>query len=128
MDDAGCYFGINDRYYYVAALYRECNDDGVGMEVLQISKLTDYNSSSNSYDSSLVWMAGSTEIHIYITQSDITTDMITYSVKVVFVDDFDFNTNEGSVPRKIASLIGSAMFREYRWNATTEFLLTIPCG
>jgi hypothetical protein len=46
----------------------------------------------------------------------------------VFVDDFDFNTNEGSVPRKIASLIGSAMFREYRWNATTEFLLTIPCG
>ena len=124
--DAGCYFGMNEKYYNVAALYREGDSDGVGTDVLKITKLIDYNGPLNSYDSSLVWMTGSTEIHIYITQADVTADMITYSVKVVFADDFDFNTSEGSVPREIASLVGSAIFREYRWNATVEFSLTIP--
>lgn len=124
--DAGCYFGMNEKYYNVAALYREGDSDGVGTDVLKITKLIDYNGPLNSYDSSLVWMTGSTEIHIYITQSDVTADMITYSVKVVFADDFDFNTSEGSVTREIVSVLGSVIFREYRWNATVEFSLTIP--
>ena len=124
--DAGCYFGMNNTYYNVAALYREGNDNGAGKDVLQITKIVDYNDTLNSYDLALVFIAGSTEIHIYIKEAEITFDAITYSVKVVFADDFDFNTNEGSIPREIASFLGSAIFREYKWTATAEFTLALP--
>ena len=124
--DAGCYFGMNDTYYNVSALYREGDDDGIGTDVLGITKLMDYDQTLNTYDSSLVWLAGSTEIHIYITQTNTTATTITYSVKVVFTDDFNFNTNDGSISRKIASSLGSALFTDFRWAATAEFSLIIP--
>ena len=51
---------------------------------------------------------------------------ITYSVKVVFADDFNFNTSEGSLVREIASFLGSALFEDFRWTATAEFTLILP--
>ena len=45
------------------------------------------------------------------------------------VDIFIFFFNqyfEGSIPREIASFLGSAIFREYKWTATAEFALTLP--
>ena len=124
--DAGCYFGMNDTCYNVAALYREGDDDGIGTDVLRVTKLMDYDQTLNAYDSSLVWIAGSTEIHIYITQTNTTATTITYSVKVVFADDFNFNTSEGSLVREIASFLGSALFEDFRWTATVEFPLILP--
>ena len=124
--DAGCYFGKSSMYYYQAALYHSGSAEGVGSDLIQISKVITHNGPTNAYDSSLVWMVGSTEIHIYISRGTVTSDTVVYNVKVVFVDDFDFNTNDGSVPREIASMLGSIFFKEFKWNATAEFSLTLP--
>ena len=80
----------------------------------------------NQYDSSLTWITGNNSVKVYFERKSVTNNNATYAVKVVFTDRFDFRENNGSVPADIASLIGSALFREFDWDATAEFELAVP--
>ncbi len=81
---------------------------------------------SNAYDAALAWMAGGVDIYAYLEQKTVTESSVTYSVRAVFWDRFDFSGDNGSVPADIASIIGSVLFREFDWYATAEFELVVP--
>ena len=90
-------------------------------------KRTDpYTGGFNSYDESLVWMVGSLYAKTQLVEKNRTDEMITYDVKVTFHDRFDFSSGTGSVPKEIASLTGSFLFREFDWEATVNFQLEVP--
>ena len=122
-DDGGCYWGTNKKNNSTTIYDSKTNKVG---EVIYKSGFTDYFGMTNTYDKSLVWMAGSMEIHTVILRDKVTADTTTYSVTVEFVDCFDFNTNSGSIPREFVSLIGSIFFKEFDWVATAKFSLTVP--
>ena len=80
----------------------------------------------NSYDKSLVWMAGTTGVSIYITRTKVTATEMVYSVKCVVDDRFDFATSSNSGFKNLISAGGAFLFREYDWEATASFQLTVP--
>ena len=124
-DDGGCYWGANLKHNSTTIYASQTNQGG---RVLYKSGNTNYLGATNAYDKSLVWMSGSTEIHTSIIRRKVTSDSVTYDITVEFLDRFDFNTNDGSVPREIASLIGSILFKGFDWVAKVQFSLTVPNG
>ena len=86
----------------------------------------DFKGKKNSFDSSLEWMAAIVAVEYYVDRIETTADTVTYSVKVVAWDDFDFSTGNSSVPKELASIIGSFMFRSFHWTSTMTFNLTVP--
>lgn len=80
----------------------------------------------NAYDASMIWIAGTMGIHQYYTKGAVTRDTITYHVTVQFNDRFDFSTGNASVSKELASIFGSALFREFDWQATVSFSVVVP--
>ena len=80
----------------------------------------------NSFDSSLEWMASIVVVDFYVERTKITSDSATYAVKVVVWDTFDFSSGTGSISKELASLLGSFLFREFEWESTLSFNLTVP--
>ena len=119
MDDGGCYWSPTSRTYCTTTR----TADG---STLYTTGSTDYTGPTNAYDSSLNWMVGSLEIHSQITRVDVTADTVTYHITTTCEDRFDFNTHNDSVPREIATVLGSILFREFDWVTTSEFSLTVP--
>ena len=122
-DDGGCYWGSNTRRISTTIYVLDLDAAG---KVIYKSGWMNYEGTFNSYDTSLIWMAGSMEVHTTITRSKSTAQTITYDISVSFEDEFDFNTNEGSIPREFLSLLGSILFKEFSWIATVNFQLTVP--
>ena len=123
FDDGGCNWGTSPMNYSTT-IYPSA--DTSGLDVLDLTGFTDFTGKTNAYDSSLAWMAASTQVHSTITREQVTDDAITYKVSVKFEDRFDFSTGSGSVPKDIASLLGSVLFKEFDWVATAEFSVTVP--
>ena len=80
----------------------------------------------NNYDESLVWIAGSIAADMEIKPQTVTEDTITYNVEVRFWDRFDFSTSSNSSFKNLISGIGALMFREFDWESTVTFELTVP--
>ena len=123
FDDGGCNWGTSPMNYSTT-IYPSA--DTSGLDALNSTGFTVFTGKTNAYDSSLAWMAASTEVHSTITREQVTDDAITYKVSVKFEDRFDFSTGSGSVPKDIASLLGSVLFKEFDWVATAEFSVTVP--
>ena len=102
------------------------NDSALSKQQIFSRKTEDYTGKTNGYDDALIWMTGSTSVHIYITRKAVSADTVTYDVKVLFKDRFDFNKGNHTVPEQFASLLGSALFREFDWTATAKFQLSVP--
>lgn len=122
-DDAGAQW-LTSSTIWVNSL--SSDPDTVSGHRLYFTGFTDFTGKPNAYDTSLVWMAGSTEVHTHIRRLHATADAVTYQITTVFEDRFDFNTGAGSVPRELASLLGSFLFKEFNWTATVEYTLTVP--
>ena len=123
FNDAGCNYDTKLPIYYTC-IYP---DDSLNLD----RRLYDagpclYTCPLNAYDNSLMWISGSTEIHMYFTRGTVTADNITYNVTVNFQDRFDFNSNSSTVPEEIASIIGSFLFRAFDWTATAKLQITVP--
>ena len=123
FDDGGCYWGTSEKYGSNRIFPTE--NTGGGKAIYNVGTIP-FTEKGNTYDDSLIWMAGSMEIHSHIDREMITEENVTYRVSVTFEDRFDFNTSSGSVPRELASLLGSFLFKEFDWTAKAEFSLTVP--
>ena len=82
--------------------------------------------SGNAYDESLEWMAGSIGADMVIKLSAATAEQITYDVKIRFWDRFDFSTSNGDGFKNLISGLGALLFREFDWESTVSFQLTVP--
>ena len=80
----------------------------------------------NSYDQSLYWMAGSTNLFLKIERTKTTATEQTYKFTCTVDDYFDFDTSIGSGFDKLISGIGAVLFREFAWESTVTFHLTVP--
>lgn len=85
-----------------------------------------YTGKQNSYDDSLVWMAGITAIKASFQVKKVTKDEVTYSVTYTVWDRFDFDTSQGSGFDKLISGLGALLFREFDWESKVTFDLTVP--
>ena len=117
--DGGCCW-YSDATYYTDTLY-----DPITGECLKRPDYIYLTDPLNNYDQSLLWMAGTTQIHQTITRKDVTADTITYDVAVSIVDRFDFD-HSTSAPAKIMSILGSILFRGFDWETTVTFSLIVP--
>lgn len=59
-------------------------------------------------------------------QKKITKDEITYDVKCVISDRFDFDISQGSGFDKLISGLGALLFREFDWESKVTFQLEVP--
>lgn len=123
FDDGGCYWGTSSQHY--SNTFYPTDQTNKGQSLYYLGTVP-FSGKLNAYDSSLIWMAGSMEIHTNIVRQSVTEENMTYLVSVTFEDRFDFNTSSGSVPRELASLLGSFLFKEFDWTAKAEFSLTVP--
>ena len=85
-----------------------------------------YDGKRNSYDDALVWMAGVTAMKVSFRAQKITSDEITYSVTYTVWDRFDFDTSQGAGFNQLIAGLGALMFREFHWESTATFTLTVP--
>ena len=92
----------------------------------QLSGGKAHNKPLNEYDASLEWIAGSASFHIRINRTKRTADSATYKVTCTVYDRFDFDTSSNSFFKTLISGIGALLFREFDWEATASFNLTVP--
>ena len=118
--DGGCNWGDHLFSTYVYPAYPPVSE-----EVLLLTGNTRYSGTYNDYDETLTWVAGFLPIDITITRGNVAADTATYNVSVKFNDRFDFRSDNGSIPKEIASLLGSILFNEFDWVATAEFSVTV---
>jgi len=93
---------------------------------LTLIPITKCSQNLNSYDSSLNWMAGDVRVDFCFQQKKITKDEITYDVKCVISDRFDFDISQGSGFDKLISGLGALLFREFDWESKVTFQLEVP--
>ena len=85
-----------------------------------------YTGKQNAYDNSLDWMAGTTGIEASFQTKTVTNDTITYLVTYTIWDRFDFDTSQGSGFNQLISGLGALLYREFDWESTVTFELTVP--
>lgn len=110
----------NTKVYY---------DDTYSLEsrICKILNHAHYKGPVNGYDSTLTWLAGITDFRSVVTRTAVTDEMVTYKVTLCVNDRFDFDpSTSGSVPSAIASILASALFREFDWESNVTFQLTVP--
>ena len=119
-----CWYGASDSFYYCAT-YEEGNwvDNKTDW---YLTLFTKYNGARNDYDNSLDWMAANTQVFLNITRTKVTATEVTYSVACTVADRFDFRTSNGSGFKDILSGIAALAFKEYDWEASATFQLTVP--
>ena len=89
----------------------------------------------NDQDTTMLWVAGSASMTIEMRQTAVSADEITYSVKVCIGDRFNFDGDYSQAKgdatfEKVMTILGSTMgkllFREFDWDSTVEFSLSVP--
>ena len=79
----------------------------------------------NKYDDSLIWLTGTTNFYTKIVKTSSTETKNTYNVKLEIYDRFDFRGDNGSLFKDFASLLGSALFKEFDWYINLEFHIEV---
>ena len=115
--DSSSFYGA---YVCLTETYYESSVTETGLSSSQ------YTGKRNSFDFSLDWMAGTTAIKLSFQRKKVTTDAVTYSVTCSNWDRFDFSTSNNSGFKNLISGIGALLFREFDWEATVTFELTVP--
>ena len=127
MDTAFSFCNLNysdDNYRYYWKIYPD--DKKESAETLRYPGLQYPQNAQDGYDAALAWMSASTAINVYLSRSSISEEIMVYDVRVVFYDRFDFASGSASVSKEVLALLGSALFREFDWEATVQFQLEVP--
>ena len=119
-----CTWKGSESSYAVFVCIVEQHYDGESREIGLSS--SDYTGKRNAYDSSLDWMAGVTAMKVSFQTKKVAADAATYSVTYTVWDRFDFSTSSNSGFSNLISGIGALLFREFDWESTVTFELTVP--
>ena len=119
-----CWYGPSDSFYYCAT-YEQGNWEDNKVD-WYLNWRTRYTGSRNGYDESLDWMAANTQIFLNVSRTKVTATEVTYSVTCKVTDRFDFRTGNGSGFKDLISGLAAVAFREYDWEASVTFNLTVP--
>ena len=111
--------------YYNTFVYSDAEIKTENKE-LTLIPLTTCSQNLNSYDNSLNWMVGDVRVDFSFQQKKITKNEVTYEVKCVVLDRFDFDTSQGSEFDKLISGLGALLFVEFDWESNVTFELTVP--
>ena len=115
--------GANSGY---GSVVYTANDRESEHRELEIVGYRTYTGTRNSYDSSLEWIVREGEIQVSFQRKKVTQSEITYEVTYTVFDRFDFDTSQGSGFDKLIAGLGAVMFREFTWESTVTFTLTVP--
>lgn len=110
---------------YSAYVYTADDKEFEHMEA-RIVPYQDYTGKRNDDDNSLVWITGNAANQVSFQQKKITQNEVTYEVKCVFYDRFDFSTSSNNGFKNLISGLGALLFREFDWESTVTFSLTVP--
>lgn len=118
------WYGADDSRYdmYTGVL----GEDGKVTASAQMFAVRPYTGPRNAYDESLDWMAASTNVILKLERVSMTQEEAVYDVSCKISDRFDFSTNGNAGFKDFASGLGALFFREFNWEATTAFQLTVP--
>ena len=89
-------------------------------------KDTRFTEPKNTYDSSLVMMAGQTIVAIELNLNQTTKDTEIYDVVLKIIDRFDFSVSGNGGFKDFISGIGALLFKEFDWESKVTFQLTVP--
>lgn len=87
-----------------------------------------YDEKGNDYDSALEWMVSHCNGAFEIKSVRDDGAERTYRVTMKLKDRFDFSTAGRSGFKKFLSGVGMILFKEYDWECTVSFELTVPCS
>ena len=85
-----------------------------------------YNGPRNSYDSAMDWMVSGFNIFLEINWVKTTASAMEYKVICRVSDRFDFSTSGNGAFKNLISGIGAKLFREFDWESTVTFTLSVP--
>jgi len=88
--------------------------------------LSNYAGKINSYDNTLVWIAGDTIEYINIETKEKSTEKTVYNIDVVVYDRFDFDTNNETTLKNLLGFIGLLLFEPFDWESKFSFQIEIP--
>ena len=91
-----------------------------------LSQQNPYNGPRNSYDSAMDWMVSGFNVFVTITWVKTTADSLEYRLTCVVTDRFDFSTSGNGAFKNLISGIGAKLFREFDWESTVTFNLSVP--
>ena len=121
---ACCWYGTDESYSQCKIM------DGLGSKYENIVHFLSpyglYSGPRNAYDNALDWMVANSGLRINIVRSKVTAKEATYKVTCTVDDRFDFRTGNGSGFKDLISGIGAVLFREFDWESTVSFNLTVP--
>ena len=93
---------------------------------LALARQIPYTGSKNSYDNAMVWMAGATDLRVEVAWVKTTATAMEYKVTCRVIDRFDFTTSGNGAFKNLISGLGAALFREFDWESTVTFNLSVP--
>ena len=85
-----------------------------------------YTGSKNSHDAAMEWMSGRTAMNAKIVWLNTTASTMEYQVSCYISDRFDFDTASNSGFKNLISGLGTRLFREFDWESTVTFNITVP--
>ena len=105
-----------------------CSSPGYEAEYcdLALVRQIPYTGSKNSCDNAMVWMAGATELRVEVAWVRTTASAMEYKVTCRVIDRFDFSTSGNGAFKNLISGLGAALFREFDWESTVTFTLSVP--
>lgn len=119
-----CIWSGEDSFYNCASF------DGNGWAVedkdFALMPYITHTGSRNAYDGSLDWIAANTEFFLNIKRAKVTAAEVTYTMNCTVRDRFDFSTGSGSGFKNLISGLGALLFREFTWESSAAFELTVP--
>ena len=105
-----------------------CSSPGYEAEYcdLPLVRQIPYTGPKNSYDNAMVWMAGATDLRVEVAWVRTTASAMEYKVTCRVIDRFDFTTSGNGAFKNLISGLGAALFREFDWESTVTFNLSVP--
>ena len=85
-----------------------------------------YTGPRNSYDSAMDWMVSGFNVLLEIVWVKTTANAMEYRVTCRVSDRFDFSTSGNGAFKNLISGIGAKLFREFDWESTVTFNLSVP--
>ena len=85
-----------------------------------------YTGPRNSYDSAMDWMVSGFNVLLEINWVKTTASAMEYKVTCRVSDRFDFSTSGNGAFKNLISGIGAKLFREFDWESTVTFTLSVP--
>ena len=85
-----------------------------------------YPGPKNSYDTAMDWVVGNVDVTVTLAWVKTTADSMEYQVTCKIHDRFDFDTARNSNFANFMSSLGAVLFREFDWESTVTFNLSVP--